>query len=269
MQLTTEEKEYLGFGIAGAALLLAAMSNRKGGLGQAGVNGQIVLQGTSQVVTNVQPLSNVELQVSGVTAADYIETNLDITGNSLNPNWTPSYTKPALTGEDTPAPGLPSIVWQKVGTVPKAPGQYTVLVSINGNIVLQLPLTVSSSGAAGSSGGYGIWNFPIITPAQTRASAAKAAQQLAASSGNGGGSGGGGNGSGSSAASSNVAATPIANQPLPAVVQTVGGPVGSTATTASPITNDLGSLLTGTMFGLPTWLVLGGGVLAVYLMTRK
>jgi hypothetical protein len=257
--MTPQEKEYLGYGIAGLGLIgLYALSKRSGssGLGQA-YNAQIVLEGTSQQVTNVQPQANIELQVSGVTSADYVETNLDITGN-LSSSWTPSYTTPALIGESAVQPNLPPIIWQKVGVAPSSPGQYTVLVAINGTIVLSLPLTVSSSGSAAVVGGYGSFGFPIITPAQTAASAAIAAGQLAQPS--------------PSAPSVPSAPAPSTSTPTSSASTVVTTPsTNGTAlsTTSTASLSDLSSLLTGTVYGIPIWLLLGGGALAVYLMSSR
>jgi hypothetical protein len=251
--MTSQEKEYATYGLTGLGLIglymLSQRSKSGGGLGQT-YQAQIILANTTgPAVSNVKPGTMIQLQLGGVLSGDFVDTNLDTNGD-LDPNWTSSFSDP-----NHSYGGGSQIVWQKVGMAPSQPGNYTVLAAVNGQIVAQVPLTVSMSGASGQTGWYSPLNQvspDIYTPAFTQQTSAAAQTAFAAASGSG------------------AATTPPPSSPVVQPTAAQPTPTTSVATSPSLDLSSLEGLLSGTIMGLPAWAVILGGVGVVwYLSSRK
>ena len=267
------DNETVALAVAGAGLLALWAFQRKsgGGSGLGQVGGYRIGLGTSTdpkgnngPYTTLPPASWMYLNVCGLDpATDWVEWNYTPNtspgsfDSSFPTPWQPQYaTKPV--GWYAQQQPIVAGCWADGVVAPQTPGSYTVIVAVNGQVVWTQQLTI-----AGVSGGYsgaiqvGAQGVPTSNPA--------------------------------AAASSGPAVTPITIPFYPASSSGQSTNTAQQGSTALALTNampsppanaqstsvaaggiDLSSLLTGTVFGIPTWILLAGGVAAVwYFSTRK
>lgn len=298
--MTESQREWIGIaGGAGALALLYALQ-RSGGLGGLGGLGQSyavqILNSNKQPITSIGPGTYYYIRVTGLQKTDWVETNADNVlfnpqqaaafcpggqcngyNNTLPQNWTPQFTSyPSAAGATnaTLAGSATEIiqgVWLRGQTSPQQPGNYTVLVAVDGQIIDSIPLPVQ--GAAGAyTGNSGIapgTAVPGAVPASqtTTAAQAQAAQALLTAPA-------------TAAPASSAATSPWAVPTVPAaaapsdssaastVIQMV--PQNGSAAAAAPATGgSLTSMLETQYFGLPLWLLLAVAAGGIWYFTKE
>ena len=281
--MTEDQREITALVVAGATLaVLAAMrsgSSNLNGLGQAskasalappgpagaplsfaiGITGDNT--GANGPYDNLPPGSWYFVNVCGLQPTDVVQWNY-VSGTSAADftsayptNWTP----PPMSRSQQPAWSVLNGCWQQGQVTPLTPGAYTLLIAVNGAIVIQHTLNIGGAPGGWASGGGIQLAGPLqgvrfaVTQGQTtvgqstgQTSAQTAATQTAAQTT-------------AQGASSTQTATGAARAAAP----------GTTAAAASS-GFDLSSLLTGTIMGIPTWILLVAAAGAVwYVSTRK
>ena len=281
--MTPSQKETLGFATAGGLLAILYAIQKSGagggGLGQAGQpatftwnNGLSTATAPNGGSVTIPPSTYYFLGLTGFQPTDWGESNIDnasFTGsnvplcgscdgysNTLPTNWQPQYSAAAVaanakasyvTLEGQTADSYGQFTFGAVS--PTTPGNYTVLVAVNGTIVFTCTLVVSGGSGGFTPGikpntpGYSS-TFPAVpvpttVPVQTTSAPVPTSTPPSAS------------GAGSTTAGG--ATVPM----VPAS--------GSSTDSMSSLTG----MLEGTIFGLPTWAVLAAGAGLVWYLTSR
>jgi len=252
------------------------MAASSGGLGSLNGNYSLKLgigtdpNGTQGPYSSFRPNAQFFVNVCGLNQkTDWVETNwvnmdsVGVSDSAYPENWTPQFSsRPDLSqiaasaGKGWTAAQFNANAavrniygtgcWQRGVFAPAAAGVYTLIVAVNGQIQFRQQFSV---GGAPIPSGFQI--SPVADTSTAATSATASAQQAAASP-------------------STTTALALVPQTSGATTQTAVATSSGTSDFSSLIPSSITSLFSGTMFGIPTWILLAGGVAAVwYFSTRK
>jgi hypothetical protein len=258
------DKETIALAVAGGGLIALYALRKSGvgglsGLGQTLPPAYLSVQG-SNPTTSFEPSQQMFIVIQGglKNGTDWVETNYTpgYSPGSFNPtfpsSWAPQFNSwvaasNAVNSWQAAATAIDTVdgSWVQHAYAPTTPGNYVVLVAVDGQIVYQLPFTV---GGAPPQNAFQITSTPA---SQTPSSATTPATGIVTPF---------------SASPVGPALVPLS---LPAASSTSPG-TAAAATTPVSSGLDLSSIFSSTMFGIPTWLlVLGAGGVIWYLTSRE